>query len=152
MGKYPVLTTVSLGLLLAFGALAYDYAWVYPHLAHCRLEVRLQPTGMRQVVRVWTFLLFAPRSEAETIQGNLRRGVFPSQEFKLNPVEGFDGDAFTQEVDYIEMKSTFGRTLHSYPQPKLLVIKVEFADGDTQFFVVTIPAGRGDRSVTVPVP
>jgi hypothetical protein len=124
-----------------------------PHVGSFLLEVRLDPVGRRQVVRVWTSPLPPPteRSEAEKIQAALRGsgGVAPS--FTLEPVEGFDGGPFVVQVPCCIVTSGFGFDFEE-DTVQVLVIKVEYADGQSELVVTKIPEGRGNRGVSVPLP
>jgi hypothetical protein len=143
---------LCLAVLAGLGAL-FDDGWYYPHLGTYQLAVRLEPEDGRQVVRVWPAPMVLPRDQAERAQADLRAGGgLPSASQLLGPVERFDEGWFYVPCDCLEVKSGFGRDLEYHEIHQTLAMRVEFADGATEWVVVRIPEGRGERSVTVPVP
>jgi hypothetical protein len=125
--------------------LAYDFFATILWVGDFPLEVQLEPRAGRQIVKVWTETLsdsqWAKEVPVEVLCADLR----------FKPVDRLDGSSFVVLVRCGGNQSGLGRE-RSYGEHRLLILKVDFADGESLFKVVEMPKGRGRRAVSVTLP
>jgi hypothetical protein len=136
-----VLTLASLSFVLV----VYDRGTEVRWLGSFPLEVHLMSKRDRRLTKV-SFDTLASRNWAEEV----RNGP-PWPEFDPRPVQSFADGRFTVSVRTIGTDSGLGRQL-TYAQEELLLLWLDFADGERRFEVVEIPNGPGGRQVMVESP
>lgn len=132
-------------LLLAVIALAgvYDRLGIIDWVGYTPVKVTIQRTGDRPLKAAEVAVMFRPYWEAS--EGN------PERIEMWKPVTLTDGDSFTINVRSGGRSSALGRTI-SRVQEEVLVLKVNYTDGERQLLVADIPESQSSRELVLRVP
>jgi hypothetical protein len=146
MGKHLWLGVALLlaGAFLAALAVAFDRTQAVGWIGAYPVEVRIERTGGRPLRAASAVLL--SRYEWDWAGGDPDRIEGP-----WKPVVVGDGDLFTVEVKHFGKDSGLGRQL-SYVRQEVLVLKVDYADGETRLVAADLPGYREPRRLVVEVP
>jgi hypothetical protein len=141
--RLGVALLVAAALLTALG-LVYDQTQAIGWIGGYPVEVRIERTGGRPVRAASAALLF--RQEWDWARSDPARIDSP-----WKPVPVGDGDLFTVEVKHFGKDSGLGRQL-SYGREEVLVLKVDYADGEVQLVTADLPGYRERRRLVLQVP
>jgi hypothetical protein len=140
-----MLSSVLVAVLVGLGVAGYDCLLRVDWVGAFPLRVQLNRKGPRLISRISAQALMASEW-AEELRIDPRR-----LELDLKPVPWVEGQPFTVQVPSSGRMSGFGRDL-SYFNFQLLVLRIEYADGTSEYVTADIPDGRVKREVFVVVP
>jgi hypothetical protein len=133
---------VSFFVAIVAALFAYDLLGTVIWDGAFPLEIELANRGEQQIIRVSADVLMQ-REWATIVQTNPER-----IELNLKPVSWAEENPFTVRVPCSGTRSGLGRE-RSYMQFQLLVLRVEYADGTSEFATADIPDGRLQRKMFV---
>jgi hypothetical protein len=145
MRKRATILGIVILVVLAFLFL-FDYIFGSFWVGSFPLQVSLVSKSDRRINRITAGVLVSTKESANAVKADLSRF-----QFDLEPMDWKQGSPFTVRVSCTGEDSGFGREL-SYGQGQLLILCVEYADGQKEYVTADIPDGRRLRDITVDVP
>jgi hypothetical protein len=135
---------LTAALLLAALALIFDRMQTIRWQGSYPVRATVERTGIRLIKTAAVVVLFrwswvAAEGDPERIECGWKR------------VDVADGSAFTVEVLCGGTSSGLGRDI-SYVRQEVLVLKVDYADGERQLVIADVPESRSSRELVLRVP
>lgn len=139
------ITVVTLAILTGVSLVVYDCGLNALWSGRFPLTVHLRSKDDREIIRVSARAVMA--YDWETY---LRLNPDP-RDLGLEPVQWVAGQSFGVRVPCGGRTSGFGREL-SYHNFRVLILRIEYGDGTSEYVISEIPDGRRQREVFVTVP
>jgi hypothetical protein len=109
------------------------------------LQIMLSSPTDRKIVRVDVLTA----ASLEHVPNPQAGSAWPDPDYEQ--IAWVEGQPFTVQITCSGVRTGLGRELR-YSQFQLLILRVEFEDGITEWIHVKIPDGRFRRDVMVPIP